>query len=131
MQTNPEISRLTLEQVDVLWNCLTVEGQCSDELASWLLSQARSTGGQGPPELHALSFDALRHLYLNKLPSLQPETISMISLSLFQQLCNLARMAASQPNSPLKGVDTVGMQHLWKVALRAKNTGKWHAEQGY
>ncbi|XP_059475180.1 ubiquitin carboxyl-terminal hydrolase 34 [Neocloeon triangulifer] len=115
----PDNFRLTLDQVDILWNCLSDEGRCSDELAAWLLSQARSTGGHGPPELHALSLDALRHLYLQKLPSVRPESISMVGLSLFQQLCNLARLAQS---TALRGVDAVGMQHLWKVALKAKNT---------
>lgn len=115
--------RLSLEQVDTLWTCLSSDGQCSDELASWFLAQARSTGGQSPPELHALSFDALRHLYLHKLPSLRPESISMVALGLFQQLCNLARMAAAHPHSPLRGIDAVGMDHLWKIALRANNTG--------
>jgi ubiquitin carboxyl-terminal hydrolase 34 len=109
--------------VDTLWACLASDGQCSDELASWLLAQARSTGGQGAPELHALSFEALRHLYLHKLPSLRPESISTVALSLFQHLCNLARVAAAHPLSPLRGVDTVGVDHLWKIALRANNTG--------
>ncbi|CAB3381441.1 Hypothetical predicted protein [Cloeon dipterum] len=122
----PDNFRLSLEQVDILWRCLSEEGRCSDELAAWMLSQARSTGGHGPPELHALSLEALKHLYLHKLPSVRPETISMVGLSLFQQLCNLARMAQSAPQAtplaPLKGVDPIGLQHLWKVALKAKNT---------
>lgn len=59
---------------------------------------------------------------MRKLPSLPPETISMTGLSLFQQLCNLARLAAVHLDRPVRDVDSIGMDFLWKIALRAKST---------
>lgn len=113
---SPDCFRLSLEQVDILWQCLSQDPTCADELFSWLLSQAKST------EQHALGMDTLKHLCLRKLPSLPPETISMTGLSLFQQLCNLARLAAAHLDRPLRDVDSVGMDFLWRIALRAKST---------
>ncbi|KAJ8674345.1 hypothetical protein QAD02_005607 [Eretmocerus hayati] len=112
---SPDCFRLSLEQVDTLWQCLAQDPSCADELFSWLLSQAKST------EQHALGMDTLKHLCMRKLPSLPPETISMTGLSLFQQLCNLARLAAVHLDKPLRDVDSVGMDFLWKIALRAKS----------
>ncbi|XP_034942559.1 ubiquitin carboxyl-terminal hydrolase puf [Chelonus insularis] len=113
---SPDCFRLSLEQVDILWQCLSQDPICADELFSWLLSQAKST------EQHALGMDTLKHLCMKKLPSLPPETISMTGLSLFQQLCNLARLAAAHLDRPLRDVDSVGMDFLWRIALRAKST---------
>lgn len=113
---SPDCFRLSLEQVDILWQCLSQDPTCADELFSWLLSQAKST------EQHALGMDTLKHLCMRKLPSLPPETISMTGLSLFQQLCNLARLAAAHLDRPLRDVDSVGMDFLWKIALKAKST---------
>ncbi|XP_011269828.1 ubiquitin carboxyl-terminal hydrolase 34 [Camponotus floridanus] len=113
---SPDCFRLSLEQVDILWQCLSQDPICADELFSWLLSQAKST------EQHALGMDTLKHLCMRKLPSLPPETISMTGLSLFQQLCNLARLAAAHLDRPLRDVDSVGMDFLWRIALKAKST---------
>ncbi|XP_014226620.1 ubiquitin carboxyl-terminal hydrolase 34 isoform X1 [Trichogramma pretiosum] len=113
---SPEYFRLSLQQVDTLWQCLAQDPTCSDELFSWLLSQAKST------DQHALAIETLRHLCMRKLPSLPPETISMTGLSLFQQLCNLARLAAVHMERSLKDVDSVCIDFLWKIALRAKST---------
>lgn len=112
------IFRLSLEQVDTLWECLAHDVECSDELFSWLLSQAKSS------ELHALGIDALKRLYLVHLPSLSPENFSMTCLSLFQQLCSMARISAA--NMEMQGQDgyVIGMDHMWKIALRANNTGE-------
>lgn len=68
------------------------------------------------------------------------QTISIMGLSLYQQLCNLARMAlgagdsrethphhahhthhSHHPHHP----HTLAMDHLWKIALRANNTGTY------
>ncbi|KAL0270091.1 UNVERIFIED_CONTAM: hypothetical protein PYX00_007611 [Menopon gallinae] len=115
---SPDCFRLSLAQVDTLWSCLATDPQCSDELFSWLLNNARSKGHQ-----HALGIDALKYLYMKKLPSLPPETMSMVGLTLFQQLHNLARYAFAQTDpAAVRDVDLVGMDYLWKVALRANNT---------
>ncbi|VVC94832.1 unnamed protein product [Leptidea sinapis] len=60
---------LTVDQVEELWQCLVVEGgsECADCLYSWLLSHTKS------PEQHALGLDALRFLYVEKMPTLDPE----------------------------------------------------------
>ena len=64
---------------------------------------------------------------MKKLPSLPPETMSIVGLTLFQQLHNLARFAFSHSDSNfVRDVDLVGMDYLWKVALKANKTGKRH-----
>ncbi|KAI4467227.1 ubiquitin carboxyl-terminal hydrolase [Holotrichia oblita] len=113
---SPNTFKLSLEQVDILWQCLAHDSECSDELFSWLLSQAKST------ELHALGIEALKRLYLVHLPGLPPEHFSMTCLSLFQQLCNLARIATANMDSHSQDGYVVGMDHMWKIALRANNT---------
>lgn len=114
------IFRLSTEQVDVLWECLAHDPECSDELFSWLLSQTKTT------ELHALKIDALRRLYTHHLPSLPPEKFSMICLSLFQQLCTLNHLLAPDSEDDKKWSRNVGMDHMWKIALKACNTGRNH-----
>jgi ubiquitin carboxyl-terminal hydrolase 34 len=112
------VYRLSLAQVDTLWSCLATDPQCSDDLFSWLLNNARSKD-----HLHALGVDTLKYLYMKKLPSLPPETMSMVGLTLFQQLHSLARFAFAYTDpAAARDVDIVGMDHLWKVALRANNT---------
>lgn len=111
--------RLNIEQLDTLWQCLAHDVECSDELFSWLLSQAKST------DLHALGMEALKRLYVLHLPSLDPENFSMTCLSLFQQLCNLARIATANMDSHPNDGYVVGMDHMWKIALRANNTGQY------
>lgn len=63
------VRRLTVEQVEELWQCLAVRGssECADCLYSWLLSHTKS------PDQHALGVDALRFLYVEKMPTLDPE----------------------------------------------------------
>lgn len=115
-------NRLTLDQVDALWEWLAHDPECADCYFSWLQSQAKNG------EQHALGLDALQHLYLKKLPELRPEEFSMVGLSLFQQLCSLARIAIAHYEKqcdsvvPMSSSNVVGMYHLWKIALRAHNT---------
>ncbi|CAH2250899.1 jg10247 [Pararge aegeria aegeria] len=116
---SPHHFRLTVEQVEELWQCLVARGsnECADCLYSWLLSHTKS------PDQHALGLDALRFLYVEKMPTLDPETISIMGLSLYQQLCNLARMALGAGDSrDAAHPHTLAMDHLWKIALRANST---------
>ncbi|KAJ8971929.1 hypothetical protein NQ314_000472, partial [Rhamnusium bicolor] len=114
---SPNTFKLSIEQVDILWECLANDPECSDELFSWLLSQTKTT------ELHALKIDALRRLYIDHLPSLSPEKFSMICLSLFQQLCSLNHLlTANMEGDVSKESQNVGMGHMWKIALKACNT---------
>lgn len=46
----------------------------------------------------------------------------MTCLSLFQQLCNLARIATANMDASNQDGYVVGMDHMWKIALRANNT---------
>lgn len=98
-----------------MWACLARDPECSDELFSWLLSQTKTN------EPHALKLDALRRLYTHHLPSLAPEKFSMICLSLFQQLCGLDRVLGDGKDES----SNVGMDHMWKIALKACSTG-WY-----
>lgn len=103
--------------MDTLWECLAHDSECSDELFSWLLSQTKTT------ELHALKIDALKRLYMHHLPSLPPEKISMICLSFFQQLCSLNHLLTiNMATESVRESYNVGMDHMWKIALRANNT---------
>ncbi|XP_058056030.1 ubiquitin carboxyl-terminal hydrolase puf [Anopheles bellator] len=115
---SPRNFRLTLNQVDSLWACLANDLECSDCLFAWL--QAQVKGG----DTHALGLNAVQHLYLKRLAELKPEGISMIALGLFQQLFTLGREELF--GQPVEGAnresDTIGMEHLWKIALRATNT---------
>ncbi|KAK5649017.1 hypothetical protein RI129_003909 [Pyrocoelia pectoralis] len=113
---SPQTFKLNLQQVDTLWECLAHDPECSDELFSWLLSQIKSS------ELHALGNAALKRLYIIHLPSLPPENFSMTCLSLFQQLCNLARIATANMEAHGQDGYVVGMDHMWKIALCANNT---------
>uniref|UniRef100_A0A182MX29 ubiquitinyl hydrolase 1 n=1 Tax=Anopheles culicifacies TaxID=139723 RepID=A0A182MX29_9DIPT len=117
---SPRSFRLTLNQVDNLWSCLANDPECSDCLFSWL--QAQVKGG----DTHALGLNAIQHLYLKRLSELKPEGISMVALGLFQQLFTLGREELfGQPvdgNERDREMDNVGMEHLWKIALRATNT---------
>ncbi|XP_037876167.1 ubiquitin carboxyl-terminal hydrolase puf isoform X2 [Bombyx mori] len=119
---SPHHFKLTVEQVEELWQCLVVRGtpECADCLYSWLLSHTKTPDQHA---LHALGLDALRFLYVEKMPTLDPETISIMGLSLYQQLCNLARMALGTADSrDTAHPHTLAMDHLWKIALRANST---------
>lgn len=116
---SPKSFRLTLEQLDALWDWLAHDPECSDCYFSWL--QAQTKGG----DQHALGIDALQHLYLKKLPELRPEEFSMVALGLFQQLCSFARIAMAEYEKHSDAIaansSAVGMYHLWKIALRAQS----------
>lgn len=86
---------VNLHQVDALWNCLSPDPECRDELFSWLLSQTKAK------DQHALGIEAFKHVFLEKMPSLEPENMSMIGLNLFMQLCNMAKIANASLNRPL------------------------------
>ncbi|XP_052863668.1 ubiquitin carboxyl-terminal hydrolase puf [Anopheles cruzii] len=115
---SPRNFRLTLNQVDSLWACLANDVECSDCLFAWLQAQVKGV------DTHALGLNAVQHLYLKRLAELKPEGISMIALGLFQQLFTLGREELF--GQPVEGTnresDTIGMEHLWKIALRATNT---------
>ena len=86
---SPDHFRLSLEQVDILWHCLVEDSECYDDALHWFLNQVRSK------DQHAMGMETYKHLFLEKMPQLKPETISMTGLNLFQHLCNLARLATS------------------------------------
>ena len=69
--------------------------------------------------------DGFRVIYNEKLPSLRPETISMLGLNLFSQLWQLARLrkaGSAHGGSEDLGNQTIKMDQLWKIALSAQNT---------
>uniref|UniRef100_T1IPZ0 ubiquitinyl hydrolase 1 n=1 Tax=Strigamia maritima TaxID=126957 RepID=T1IPZ0_STRMM len=112
---SPDNFRLTLEQVDTLWSCLAFDQECSDELFSWLLNQAKNK------DQHAMGLDTFKHIFLEKMPLLLPETTSMTALNLYQQLSSLTHLAASASDETSVS-DLSGMDQLWGIALRAENT---------
>lgn len=74
----------------------------------------------------AMSFHIYFRLYLHHLPSLPPEKFSMICLTLFQHLCGLHHLMTANLESEDKENRNVGMEHMWKIALKANNTGKYN-----
>lgn len=104
-----------VDELDILWQCLARDPETSDDFFSWLLRQVKCK------EQHALDGDTLKYLYTKLMPSLAAEDMTMIALSLLQQLCNMSRIK----ESPVKhNSDALAMEHLWKIALRAVDTGK-------
>lgn len=112
--------------MDTLWSCLAHDAECSDCFFSWLSSHTKST------DQHALSIPALKYLYLEKMPTLNPETITIMGLSFYQQLCSLVRMTLGQnvlENRDQSHPHVLAVDHLWKIALKAKNTGTYYIQQ--
>ncbi|ESO90146.1 hypothetical protein LOTGIDRAFT_164457, partial [Lottia gigantea] len=112
---SPDIFRLSERQVDILWNCLATDEECADDCLHWFLDQAKSK------DFHALGVETFKHIFLEKMPQLEPESTSMISLNLFQQLSHLARFANNTSDKPLSEDQVSGMDQLWNIALRARN----------
>lgn len=107
------IFRLSIDHLDVLWDCLATDPRSADELFLWMSGQVRIR------EHHSLSPAALRHIFMKKLPSLPPETVTMYALNLFQQLCSIARSSGEQDVEAAAS----SMDYLWKIALCANRTG--------
>ncbi|XP_036605909.1 ubiquitin carboxyl-terminal hydrolase 34-like [Trichosurus vulpecula] len=110
---SPDHFRLSLEQVDILWRCLVEDSECYDDALHWFLNQVRSKD-------HAMGMETYKHLFLEKMPQLKPETISMTGLNLFQHLCNLARLATSAYDGGSNS-ELCGMDQFWGIALRAQS----------
>ena len=54
------LTELSASQVDVLWQCLVCNSDCSDDTLEWFLQQAQSK------EFHALDASALQYIYTEK-----------------------------------------------------------------
>jgi len=113
-----ELFRLTIDELDTLWNCLVSDEVCRDELFNWLLRQVRCR------EQHTFNVETLTHLYCEKLLSLAPESYTMTALSLFTQLCNMAQQQVSSDYLLLaRNGHAAAMEHLSRIALKASNNG--------
>ena len=99
--------------MDQLWESLATDSRSSDDLFIWLTGQVRLR------DQHALSPEAFRHIFIRKLPSLPPESVTMHALTLFQQLCSMARTSGEQDVEAA----AASMDYLWKIALCASSTG--------
>jgi ubiquitin carboxyl-terminal hydrolase 34 len=84
-QVSPSDFHLSNEQLNILWSCMANDHVCSDDFFQWLLLQVHTK------DQHAITMDGFRVIYNEKLPSLRPETITMLGLNLFSQLWQLAR----------------------------------------
>ncbi|XP_040568738.2 ubiquitin carboxyl-terminal hydrolase 34 [Lepeophtheirus salmonis] len=112
IQVSPIDFRLSNDQIHILWECLASDPITSDDLFQWLLIQAHSK------EQHAIGLDGFKLIYNEKIPLVKPETISMLGLNLFSQLCQLSRITKQNSLDD----DSVKMDQLWKIALCAQNT---------
>ncbi|XP_050545386.1 ubiquitin carboxyl-terminal hydrolase 34 [Daktulosphaira vitifoliae] len=112
----PDSIKLTIDELDTLWDGLVNDEVCKDELFNWLLRQVRCR------EQHTFNVETLTHLYCEKLLSLAPENYTMIALSLFTQLCNMAQQQVSSEFLMLaRNGHAAAMEHLSKIALKASN----------
>jgi ubiquitin carboxyl-terminal hydrolase 34 len=114
-QVSPLDFHLSNDQINILWECLANDPICSDDFFQWLLVQVHTK------EQHAITIEGFRLIYNEKLPTLRPETITMLGLNLFSQLCQLSRirkqhLSSDDPSSNVK------MDQLWRIALCAHNT---------
>ena len=116
VQVSPVDLKLTAEQINILWESLTDDPICADDLFQYLLLQVHSK------EQHAIGLDGFKLIYNEKLPSLKPESISMIGLNLFSQLCQLSRLTRTNNSDDINNEANVKMDQLWKIALCAQNT---------
>nr|KAG5696977.1 hypothetical protein BaRGS_008439 [Batillaria attramentaria] len=112
---SPDTFRLNQEQVDCLWNCLATDPVSTDDCLSWFLNQAKSK------DHHALGVETFRHIFLEKIPQLSPERMTMIGLNLFQHLSHLTRMSNASHHTQLTEDQMCGMDQLWRIALQADN----------
>ncbi len=124
VHVSPPQLKLTHEQIRVLWESLADDPVCSDDLFQYLLMQVHTK------EQHAINIEGFRIIYNEKLPTLRPETISMLGLNLFSQLCQLTRVTRSSIIAGTSNQETAAatvensakMEQLWKIALCAQNT---------
>ena len=65
--------------------------------------------------------DSFRHVFIEKMPQLEPELMSMTGLNLYTTLCGMAKTANASLSTPLDEEMVNGMDMLWGVALRARN----------
>ena len=65
--------------------------------------------------------DSFRHVFIEKMPQLEPELMSMTGLNLYTTLCGMAKTANANLSTPLDEEMVNGMDMLWGVALRARN----------
>ena len=111
-QVSPQEFHLSNEHIHILWEALANDPICSDDFFQWLLVQVHSK------EHHAILLEGFRLIYNEKLPTLKPETISMVGLNLFSQLCQVQRLRKQSDSM----ANNIKMDQLWKIALSAHNT---------
>ena len=69
-----------------------------------------------------IGLESFRHVFIEKMPQLEPELMSMTGLNLYTTLCGMAKTANANLSTPLDEEMVNGMDMLWGVALRARNT---------
>jgi ubiquitin carboxyl-terminal hydrolase 34 len=86
-------------------------------ILSWLSKQTNSD------ELHALGLDSFKHIFVNKLPELNAEKMTLTGMSLFQKLFGLTRLSNASPFAQQDDETqeyVLGTAQLWNIALRAE-----------
>ncbi|KAL8583540.1 hypothetical protein ACOMHN_054856 [Nucella lapillus] len=111
---SPDTFRMNEKQVDILWSCLVENPASADDCLQWFFNQAKSK------EHHGLGLELFRHMFLQKMPRLNPENMTMIGLNLFQHLSHLTRISIT-PQRPLSEDQICGMDQLWEIILQARN----------
>lgn len=109
---SPDSMRLTREQLDQLWECLTSDGnlKCSDVLFQWIYQQSMSE------EFHGLNGESFDYILNCKLPSLEPEYFRLRGLKLLEQL-----MWNKQEYECCHGLVNPATRLLWAIGLKAKD----------
>ena len=86
---SPMSFQLELAHVNTLWECMASDPIAQDDLFSWLIMQLYSK------DQHALNLEGFKLIYTQKLSTLQPESITMLGLNLFSQLCQKSKIICS------------------------------------
>lgn len=105
---SPPTMKLTIEQIDHLWDCLIQDRQCADVLFQWLINQSVTE------DLHAADSEILDYILKEKLPTLDPETFSVRGLKLLEQL-----LWNKQDEACTHSLENPATQLLWNIGLRA------------
>nr|XP_027200113.1 ubiquitin carboxyl-terminal hydrolase 34-like [Dermatophagoides pteronyssinus] len=106
-----EILNFSQEHVNILWNVFTKceSNEIVDEFFDWLLNQVKLNNG--------LNIDIIKHILFEKMPFLKPESFSLISLDLLQ---NLHGFILSK-NCENPKTFSIVVKLLWDIAFKNPN----------
>lgn len=134
---SPRDFELSTQHVECLWDSLTQFSDFSiresvknaestvttvsirDDLFNWLLVQAKNK------DQHAITIDKFKFLFINKIPQLDPNSLSLNALQLYQELFKIYKMSFQmQPSdngdeSHFKQIEASAIDYITKLAFNS------------